>query len=135
MKMKNKKIIVSLSFLFVFFAVGSASAVNCPSGDFDGTTGVCIPTGTGLPDAGGDKDPITAVAKNFMKWVLAIVGMIGVIAFTISGIKYLLSAGDEKAIESAKNSMKWSIVGVIAALMGYVIIQAVDAMLRESVDF
>lgn len=61
---------------------------------------------------------------------MAILGIIGVIGFIISGILYLISTGDETIIERAKAAMKWSIVGVIVGLMGVVIIQAIDLALR-----
>lgn len=65
-------------------------------------------------------------------WLLTVLGFISTIAFLISGFQYLLAAGDEKRIETAKTSMKWSIVGVLVALSGVVIIQAVHFMLNAS---
>jgi len=82
---------------------------------------------SGLPEG-----KIQGIALNVMMWLLGMVGFIGVIGFAISGILYLTAAGSEDRIEKAKKAMTWSIIGVIVALMGYVIIQAVDAMLRGS---
>ena len=65
-----------------------------------------------------------------MKWLLAILGFIAIIGFVIAGILYLTAAGDEKRIGTAKNAMTYSIVGVIVALVGYVIVGAVDSWLR-----
>jgi len=72
---------------------------------------------------------VTDIIMQIMYWLLGIVGFIGVIGFVISGILYLTATGDEEKITTAKKAMTWSIVGVIVALMGYVIIQAVDIML------
>jgi flagellar biosynthesis protein FlhB len=65
-----------------------------------------------------------------MNWLLAILGVIAVIAFVISGMQYLLSAGDEDWIEMAKRNMKYSIVGIVVALSGLIIIRAIDSLLQ-----
>ena len=78
---------------------------------------------------------ITSIVISLMNWLLALVGIIGIIGFVIAGIIYLTSAGDDNRIGTAKKAMTWSIVGVIVALIGYVIIQAVDAWLDGSSTF
>ena len=72
---------------------------------------------------------ITKIITQVMNWLLALVGIIGIIGFVISGILYFLAAGDEGKMGTAKNAMTYSIIGVIVALMGYVIIQAVNTLL------
>jgi purine-cytosine permease-like protein len=64
-----------------------------------------------------------------MNWLLAILGIFGIIGFVISGILYLTAAGNDDQISTAKNAMKYSIIGVIVALLGFVIIQAVNTLL------
>jgi len=86
--------------------------------------------GSGLP--GGT---IYEIIRGVMMWLLALVGIIGVIGFVIAGILYLTAAGDSSKAETAKNAMTYSIIGVIVALMGFVIIQAVDAMLGADGGF
>ncbi len=81
-------------------------------------------SGTGL--AGGS---IYNIISQTLAWLLGILGFIAVIGFVISGILYLTAAGNESQIEKAKNAMTYSIVGVIVALMGWVIVQAVNAWL------
>ena len=82
------------------------------------------PAGTGLQSGS-----ITDIATNVMRWLLYLVGIIGVIGFVIAGILYLTAAGDEDRIDAAKRAMLYSIVGVIVALIGLVIIYAVQGML------
>ncbi|MCX6763247.1 MAG: hypothetical protein NTZ97_00725 [Candidatus Moranbacteria bacterium] len=76
-------------------------------------------TGTGLP--GGS---IYAIIYQATMWFLALFGFFGIIGFVISGIIYLTSGGDEDLIERGKRGMKWSIIGVVVGLIGYVILQA-----------
>ena len=82
------------------------------------------PTSTGLPTGS-----VTGIITNGMNWLLMMVGVLGVIGFVISGILYLTAAGDEGQIEKAKTSMIYSIIGVIVALLGVVILTAVKSML------
>jgi hypothetical protein len=60
---------------------------------------------------------------------LVVVGILGVIGFVIAGIIYLTAAGDEGQIDKGKQAMVYSIVGIIVALLGVIIINAVKTML------
>lgn len=85
---------------------------------------VTLPTGTGLPEPSG-RDPVNTVATTFMNWLLSILGVLAVIAFVISGIQYITSAGNQDSIETAKKNMKWSIVGVAVALISLTILNTI----------
>jgi hypothetical protein len=88
------------------------------------------PGNTGLTSSS-----IMEIVRNLMYWVLALVGILGVLGFAISGILYLTAAGDEGRIETAKKAMIYSIVGVIVALLGLVILRAVQNMLGARSNF
>lgn len=85
------------------------------------------PEGTNLP-AGS----IFGIITNIMKWLLGLVGILGVIGFAIAGILYLTAAGDEGRIETAKKAMTYSIIGIVVALMGVVAMTAANTMLGGS---
>ncbi len=72
-----------------------------------------------LPDAS-----IYNIVTNIMNWLLGLIGVIGVIGFAISGILYLTAAGDETQIGKAKKAMTYSIIGVIVALVGLVVLNS-----------
>ncbi|EKD58848.1 MAG: hypothetical protein ACD_56C00039G0005 [uncultured bacterium] len=82
------------------------------------------PTGTGLP-AGS----LLGIITSGMNWLLIVVGILGVIGFVIAGIIYLTAAGDEGQIDRGKRTMINSIIGIIVALLGVIIIQAVKGLL------
>jgi hypothetical protein len=75
---------------------------------------------------------ILGIASNLLFWLLAIFAILGVVGFVIAGIIYLVSAGDETMITRAKDAMIYSIVGIIVGLSGFLIMQAVAAMLSGS---
>ena len=97
---------------------------KCKDG-FEEYAGVCFPTNTGLSKLG-----IIDIAVNLMKWMLYLFGFLAIISFVVSGIQYLAASGNASMIETAKRNMTYSIVGVIVALAGLVIIVAIDALLK-----
>ncbi len=88
--------------------------------------------GKGVTNAGTGGTPqgtITDIIGQTMNWLLALLGFLGIIGFVIAGILYLTAAGDEDQIDRAKKAMMYSIIGVVVALLGYVILQAVNTWL------
>jgi len=86
--------------------------------------------GTGLPQGS-----VFGIVQNIMRWLLGLVGIVGVIGFAIAGILYLTAAGDEDRIATAKKAMTYSIIGVIVAIVGVVILQAAGGMLNAGSSF
>lgn len=117
-----KKILTLIFFSGIFLAPQTILAYSSggwyPSNDFN------------LPDA-----TIYQIVENILMWLLAILGIAGVLGFVISGIFYLISAGNDDLIDRAKSAMKYSIYGVIVGLLGFVVIRAVDAMLNAQDRF
>ncbi len=88
--------------------------------------------GRGLKNASSSQlpgDSIYNIIARIMDWLLGILGFIGIIGFVIAGILYLTAAGDEEQLKTAKRAMLYSIVGVIVALIGFVIVKAVQGLL------
>lgn len=116
--MKNK-----IYWFFVWFLALSAN-----SGLAEASAGsVQLPPNTGLPE---NAQGIAGVLSNVLMFLLATVGILAVIAFVVSGIQYLVSAGDERNIETAKRNLTYSVVGVVVALAGLIIVTTIDMILR-----
>lgn len=75
---------------------------------------------------------LLGIASNLLFWLLTLFAIFGVIGFILSGIWYLLSSGEESMAEKGKEGMKWSIVGIIVGLSGFIIMQAVSSLLGGS---
>ncbi len=88
------------------------------------------PAGTGLP-----VNSVYDIISGIMFWLLAIVGIVGVIGFAIAGILYLTAAGDDSRIQQAKSAMLYSIIGVIVALSGLVAIHFASGLLGGQKQF
>lgn len=102
---------------------GGATSGSCGAG-FSVIGGVCFPTTTGLSSA-----PVQVILSNIFSWLMGLFTTLAVLAFVISGVQYLTSAGDEGQIETAKRNSQWSLIGVIVGLSGFVIVQAIATAL------
>ena len=92
----------------------------------------------GQANVGATNLPLSSVygiISNTLSWLLATLGFFAIIGFVISGIQYLTAAGDEGQAETAKNNMKYSIIGVIVGLMGYVAVFAINNWLNAAANF
>jgi len=87
-------------------------------------------SGFGLPSGS-----IYDIVYNVLFWILGIFGVLAVIGFVIAGIMYIVSSGNEDTMKKAKSAMIYSIIGVVVALSGLVIVYAVDRALRGYVNF
>lgn len=114
-KMKNMFYTAALSVLVAPVAALAQWSPSAPSG------------ATALPQGS-----LYEIIGNIMKWLLGILGFIAIIGFVISGIMYLTAAGDEGQQKKAKAQMMWSITGVIVALIGWVVVLAVQNLLGGS---
>lgn len=138
MKTKTKIIISSIVFLAAVFVLNlsAQAAPNCNAtpGFVLDPSGVCVPNNTGLPDPAGNT-PVATILINVMQWLLGVFGVVAIIAFSISGLQYMLAAGNDNQMETAKKNMLWSIVGVAVGLAGYLLIMAISSMLGGSSTF
>ncbi|MEI6588123.1 MAG: hypothetical protein WCO05_04215 [Candidatus Moraniibacteriota bacterium] len=132
-EMKIKKINEKLSLaglVFAGFMLGAIGKVFAVAGGW--SEGLTNAEGFGLPDP---SDGIYGIIENILGWLLTIVGIAGVIGFVISGLMYLTSTGEEAKIKVAKSAMTASIIGVIVAICGVVVLKAVTAMLEAQGSF
>ncbi|NTW89796.1 MAG: hypothetical protein HGB37_02725 [Candidatus Moranbacteria bacterium] len=111
-------LVLSLPVLLPF---GVRAVATCTDGTL--MNGVCVPSGasTGLPET-----EIGQVVINIMYWLLGMLGLLAIVMFVVSGIMYLTAGGDEKNTEHAKNNMKYAVIGVAVALLGYTIVYTIQ---------
>jgi multisubunit Na+/H+ antiporter MnhB subunit len=109
----------------VFYSISSMALLTVPAvASAQWQLGRSNAQSSGLP-----VDSIYSIIMRTMDWLLAILGFVGIIGFVIAGILYLTAAGNEEQIEKAKSAMMYSILGIVVALIGFVIIRAVEGWL------
>lgn len=128
MIIKNKIFILSVVSLviFSFFWINGLEVVFAQNAIVEN-----IPV-TGLPDNSGG---IADILSSILSWLLGVLGVIAIISFVISGIMYLTASGNERQLDTAKRAMTYSIIGVVVALSGYIVVRAVDYALRGYSSF
>jgi chaperone required for assembly of F1-ATPase len=77
-------------------------------------------------------NPQTAGCDNLMDYVtnivnvmLFVLGALSVVMIIFGGIKYTISAGDAKKVESAKNTIMYAVIGLVVALLASAIVNFV----------
>lgn len=76
------------------------------------------------PDAAG-LDQIEQVVANVIS-VMVGLGFIAMLVMLImAGIKYLTSAGEPKAVQSAHNTVTWALLGVVFMAIAWLILQLI----------
>ena len=69
--------------------------------------------------AGATSTDINEVIANAINVLLFIVGVASVVMLIVGGIRYIVSSGDQQAVAGAKNTIIYSIVGIIVAVLAY----------------
>ena len=87
---------------------------NCPAG---GSSSVCA--------SASPKDDLGAIIKQITNAMFFIIGAIAVVMIIYSGIRYTTSAGNPAGVTAAKNSLIYSIVGLVVAILAYAIVKFV----------
>lgn len=100
------------------FHVASAAASD-PVDVFDGA---CSGTNKAdfCPDSSGDG--VFGIIKIVIQVLLIVGGIIAVIMIIIGGIRYMTSNGDSADVKAAKDTILYSIIGLVVAMGAYAIV-------------
>lgn len=83
--------------------------------------------GEGVKAAGGTGQQLEPEIAQIINVLLFVIGAIAVIMIILGGIRYVLSNGDSAQIASAKNTVLYSVIGLVVALLAYAIVNFVVA--------
>lgn len=70
-------------------------------------------------------DNATHMARTVINIMLTILGIVAVIMIVIGGMRYVLSGGDASAVTSAKNTILYSVIGLVVAVLAFAIVNFV----------
>lgn len=83
----------------------------------------CLKDPTGLQIATLDCIPI--VFRNIIRAALMFAGIIALIFIILSGIKMVTSGGDPKAVDAAKKTLTFAIIGLVIVLLSFFIVSII----------
>ena len=74
-------------------------------------------------------DTFIGVLNYIMVNILALIAVVTLLMIVYYGYRYITAAGNEESIEKAKTGLKWSIIGLVIAMMSYAVISIVQRLL------
>ena len=116
-----KTSIYSVSGVFTLLATRAFAAVTTDTQQ--GVTNVQTNTNVGNTD-------LTTLLGNIINIMLGIIGVAAVIMLIIGGFRYVFSQGNEKAVSGAKDTILYSIIGIVVALLAFAIVNFVLGQLN-----
>lgn len=116
------KLKFSLVALMTVFSLGMAAAPVYAACD---SAANCITDGVDSAGPTGGKTDVGDIIKTVVNALLFILGAIAVIMIVIGGIRYTTSNGEAASITSAKNTILYSVIGLVVAMMAYAIVNFV----------
>ena len=112
--------VTALALTVAAFAAAPTYAADCDTTNPGLKLGVNCSQGNDTPNSlFGDSNSIVNRVINTM---LFIVGILSVIMIIYSGIRYATAHGDKSQVESAKNTLIYSIVGLVVAIVAYAVV-------------
>ena len=67
----------------------------------------------------GTEDNLFDIFQTVANILLILIGAVAVIMLIIGGFRYVASGGDSSAIEGAKNTILYAIIGIVVAFLAY----------------
>ena len=89
----------------------------------------------GVSSSQGDdvpQDLANDVFKNIVNILLFIIGAVSVIMLIYGGIRYTTSGGNAYSVTAAKNTIMYSIIGLVVAILAFAVVQFVVNQVMDS---
>lgn len=99
----------------------AAASVSMPASAYDPFDD-CPPGSQSQICKAGSSDSASSIARNIVSILLWAIGAVAVIMIIIGGFKYVTSNGDSNSIQSAKNTILYSAIGLAVAILGQAIV-------------
>ena len=81
--------------------------------------------GANAAQASGTPSDLMTQIRTITNTLLLFIGIAAVIMLIVGGFRYIFSAGDQSAVGSAKNTILFSVIGIVVALLAYAIVNFV----------
>lgn len=90
-------------------------------------------TNRNMAATGLDNTSVARIIFTILQWLLLILTFLAVMGFVISGIFYITAGGSDRADE-ARKWLTYSIIGIIVALLGYVMTTFISTIITGNVQ-
>lgn len=125
-----KKIQIILASLLIAVGMGAAFSPTLFAAQDAAKNAACegIALTGGKCDSDDKKDSsnkINGIIRTVINLFSLVVGVAAVIMVIVGGFKYITSSGDSTAVNGAKNTILYALVGLVIVLLAQVIVQFV----------
>ena len=73
---------------------------------------------------------VGGIFSNVAHVLIFLVGAVAVIMIILGGLKYVTAGGDSKAVSSAKDTIMYSVIGLVVAIVSYAIVTFVATSIK-----
>lgn len=73
----------------------------------------------------GTNTNLSGFVQNIVNILIAVIGVVAVIMLIVGGFRYVFSQGNEKAVQGAKDTILYAIIGLIVAILAFAIVNFV----------
>lgn len=115
MRLDFLKIVLFISFLTIFFVGNAALAIVSGNNLNPAPLNANVPTGTDFRQ----------IILKITNYLLYLIGTVATAAIVFAGFNYITSAGDEKKIEKAKQILLYAIIGLVVAIVSWVVVNEI----------
>ena len=68
---------------------------------------------------------------TIVNWLLGIAATVAVLLIVISGIRYIVSAGNQQEIDDAKKTITYAVIGLVITILAIVIVNVVIRIIGD----
>lgn len=120
-----KKTVVSIAIMIcAVFGLATLSTVSLSS-NVSAQVSDGIGAATTSEMEGRKIDGDSGLVKSVVNILLWVIGILSIIMIIFSGIRYVTSSGDASKTKAAQNTLIYSVVGLIVAIMAWAIVDLV----------
>lgn len=120
MMKRIQSIVLSLAMV-----LGLSVFVAAPAGAINVFNDACKGTNNQTEICKAKSDSADNLVENIVGILLWAVGVISVIMIIVGAIRFVLSAGEASSIKAARETIIYAIVGLVVALLSFVIVKFV----------
>ncbi len=108
--------------------IGLALAIAAPT-FLQEIYGVLGSTGASTPSIAQGNKSLSNIILDTLNILLSILGVLAILMLVVGGIMYMTSGGDDTRTDTAKNTIKYAIIGLIVALVSLVVVVQISNVL------
>ena len=131
MSTRLKQILSSL-LIIPIMALGVSAALQINNVNVVRATDMTLSGGVSSSQADDvPQDLAGDVFKNVVNILLFIIGAVSVIMLIYGGIRYTTSGGNANSVTAAKNTIMYSIIGLVVAILAFAVVNFVVKQMME----